>query len=429
MTPIYPPQAERALISCILIDPDGVVLAECKRIFGSDNPFYDIVCSQIYKVILTTGETDLLVLSENTPTLTNSGDPLLILMEIHDTVPTSANFSKYLNLVLDCWRRRAAISILSNSQGVLGQRGTCTTKCLSDTAEALKRLSVDTARKRMNVSEVWQEEINRVNSGERALLSLGYNEWDSFLGYREPGDHIVIGARPGVGKTLFMNNMMRLLGKRGFSVGCFSLEQSIPANYARMIGAEARIDTNAVMFNSNSEARKQAEETILGCKFFWEDNAATTIDDIESITQDWVRSHNIQYLFIDYLQNVRGGVGNEERLRVKNISERITALTKDLGLVTIDLAQLNRTEGEPTIKELKESGQIEQDAHLVGLILRQPITEEDTHRILKGESLPVKVHWAKNRRGPQGYSTMNCYFKYCELVGRITHEDVEAIRS
>lgn len=201
---------------------------------------------------------------------------------------------------------------------------------------------------------------------------------DSMLDGFNYGHFIIIAARPGVGKSSFIIQIMKNLIEKNISTGFFSLEMTAPEIIIKIASNQLRIDFRKILKAELTPAEYQevfqyfqnhATEKYL-TNFYIDDQESPTIEQVCSRAKRMKDVNNIQILFIDYLTRIRGGKKFANRQEeIQHVSSCLCSLAKKLKIPIICVAQLNR-ESEanarvPRKSDLRESGQIEQDAHTI----------------------------------------------------------------
>jgi replicative DNA helicase len=240
---------------------------------------------------------------------------------------------------------------------------------------------------------------------EVSPLYLGFPKLDNLLGGLEGGDMIVIGARPAVGKSAFVTQITSHLGKSGKRIGFYNLEMQDKQMYERFIVNESGLSLTRLkranrFLGDEKERFDKANETLQNA-----DNIIITSTGSKTVSEIRSESKNMDYdiIIIDYLQLLSSETtyrGNRTA-EVGEISRSIKNLAMELNIPIIALSQLNRaSEGketkEPTMAELREAGNIEQDASVI--ILLWNLSQDD--RSKKG----CKIE--KQRQGENGKVVM-----------------------
>ena len=227
------------------------------------------------------------------------------------------------------------------------------------------------------LAEITRENKDRYFKDDAAQrMYIGFPKLDDLLGGLEGGDMIVIGARPGVGKSAFVTQVTTSLARSGKRVGFYNLEMQEKQVYERFVVAESGIGLTrlrrAVRFLGDEEERFRRANEVLEK----EDRIIiTTGSKAMSEIRNESRHMGYDVIIIDYLQLIRADKtyrGNRYA-EVGAISRAIKALAMELNIPIIALSQLNRVsenrEGkEPTMAELREAGDIEQDASVILLM-------------------------------------------------------------
>ena len=234
-------------------------------------------------------------------------------------------------------------------------------------------------------------------------LNTGFRRLDDMIGDLTGGDVIVIGARPSVGKSAFVTQIAMNLIKQGKRVGFYNLEMQNRQMYERFVVAESGIGMQrlkrAVNFQGDERERfNKANEFLNTCDNLIINTGASRISDIRAES----RHMNYDIIIIDYMQLITPDTSyrGNRAAEVGEISRNIKNLAMELNIPIIALSQLNRVSEaretkEPTMAELRESGNVEQDASII--LLMWNLTEERDKKGLKAD---------KNRQGKVGKITL-----------------------
>lgn len=276
------------------------------------------------------------------------------------------------------------------------------------------------------LAEIVRENKDRYfKDNEANRIYIGFPGLDDILGGLEGGDMIVIGARPGVGKSAFVTQVTTSLARSGKRVGFYNLEMQEKQIYERFVVAESGIGLTrlrrAVRFLGDEEERFRRANEVLEKE---ERIVITTGSKAMSEIRSESRHMGYDVIVIDYLQLLRADKtyrGNRYA-EVGAISKAIKALAMELNIPVIALSQLNRVSEardtkEPTMSELREAGDIEQDASVI--LLMWNLSRNDPSR--KG----IKVE--KQRQGRTGKLTLrfNGDLMKFEESGESVEEDGE----
>lgn len=318
------------------------------------------------------------------------------LKECVSVTVTSAQIKSYAEAVRDDYKAAQVGKLLSGTRvtaaGVNEQIGQLLTE--------LEALRDDKAAKAKTLAQIAAEYQNNYFCEHPDGLKVGLPNLDDMIGGLEGGDVIVIGARPAVGKSALVTQITTNLAEQGKKIGFYNLEMSDKQMYERFVASQSGLGLTrirrAVKFLGDEEKRfKMANNALAERSNIVISTGAKTVSEIRSES----RHMGFDVIVIDYLQLIRSDTfyrGNRVA-EVGAISKAIKALAMELNIPIILLSQLNRaSEGretrEPSMSELRESGDIEQDASVI--ILLWNMSEED--RSKKG----CKVE--KNRQGETG---------------------------
>ena len=259
-----------------------------------------------------------------------------------------------------------------------------------------------TESKAKSLTDIAKENKEHYFKPKEKIINTGFDNVDDWLCGLEGGDVIVIGARPAVGKSAFALQVIRNMTNKGLKVGLFNLEMSEKQIYERFVAAESGIELmrlrRAIAFlGDEKENFDNANEAVEKYENIFISTGSKSPSDIRKES----RKAGYDVIVIDYLQllknetNYRGNRAAE----VGAISKAIKQIATDFNIPVIILSQLNRLSQryqEPSMSELRESGDIEQDASVI--ILLWNLNEDD------GEKKGLKVE--KNRQGVLGKETL-----------------------
>ncbi len=258
----------------------------------------------------------------------------------------------------------------------------------------------------------------------------GFADLDEMTTGFQPGDLVVVAARPSMGKTSLVLNMAQHVGtSTDMTVGFFSLEMSKEQLFMRMLTSEARIDAHrfrtGMLTEKDYGKLSHALGTLAEARVFIDDSASIGVLEMRAKARRLKAEHGLHLLVIDYLQLMQGRGRFESRQQeVSAISRSLKGLAKELGVPIIALSQLSRapegrTDHRPQLSDLRESGAIEQDADLVMFIYRPEVYEKDE---TKPEDQGVaEIIVGKQRNGPIGsvrLSFLNQYTRFENYAGQ-----------
>ncbi len=347
------------------------------------------------------------------------------LTDIYTYAPSPGHFRHHLQHVKDKFVLR---SIIQNSNEAIAQAYDAPDEVagLLDSVEAkilAIRESSETNRAptiKQSVGEVI-EQFEALLAGDRGAqgISTGFEELDRKSSGLKPGEMFVIAARPSMGKTSFMMNIVEhICIEQQKPSMVFSCEMSAFQLVQRLIFSRAKFAMSQLSrgYTPTKADLQRIQRTSVetaGAKLFIDDTPGISINELRAKARRKKRDENIQFIAIDYLQLMKSRTKQAENSREREIAEisaGIKGLAKELAIPIIILAQLNRgpesrtgkSLGVPRMSDLRESGAIEQDADMVGLLYRTAYyaeSEEDK----AAEEGKAELVLAKNRNGETGH--------------------------
>ena len=276
-------------------------------------------------------------------------------------------------------------------------------------------------------------------NGQLGGLATGFADLDKMTDGLHGGEMIIVAARPSMGKTsLAMNIAEHVAMELKLPVGVFSLEMSAASLILRMMCSLARVNLRQIREGFMSEADfpklTNAAGRLSASKLFIDDTAGLSILQLRARARRMHQQHGIKLFVIDYLQlcNSTARRAQENRQQeIADISSGVKALAKELNVPIIVLSQLNRElekdkSRKPRLSDLRESGSIEQDADLVGLLYKPDAGEDEDGNAVESDGVPVNFLIAKQRNGPTGdvhLTFLKPYTRF-ESAAKFSDEDV-----
>lgn len=285
--------------------------------------------------------------------------------------------------------------------------------------------------------------LERMMKRGGAILGLtsGYPKLDKMINGLKGGELFVIAARPSMGKTSFLLNIMEHLAldvKRPVLI--FSCEMPSTQLVERLLFARSGVSKQSIMQSNGSVNKedmkrlKYAIAELRASKLVIDDTSAISIAELRAKARRVMRDHpDLCCIGIDYLQLMRSQTKQAQNSREREIAEisgGLKALSKELNIPIITLAQLNRgpenrpgkNKGVPMMSDLRESGAIEQDADMIGLLYRSAYyAEDDEERETVGTDANLAL--AKNRNGPTGDIPLTFTAELMRFTTRIPREN------
>ena len=323
--------------------------------------------------------------------------------EIYSATPGSANIGAYAKILTDRWTERKTREIAN----ALSENPTH-----DGAQEAMRALlslgSPETAREhtmREAVKAAWMDiDAAVANGGKLRGITTGLTELDEYLGGFHPGDLIIIGARPAMGKTALLLSMAQ---KADAPRGFISAEQSAPQIGQRAISMASRIPVSALRSGQIEEYEFPACTAALSaltqqdCVIY--DKPAPTLAEVVHVARRWKVERSIQILYLDYVQRIKHGNAKQPRHeRVGEIAEGLKELARELNIPVVALAQVSRAVDErankrPGMADLSDSSALEKEADQVLMLYRDEVYNPESEH--KGTA---ELILEKNRHGGIG---------------------------
>jgi replicative DNA helicase len=252
---------------------------------------------------------------------------------------------------------------------------------------------------------------------------------------------IVIAARPSMGKTsLAMNIAEHVALEQKLPVGVFSLEMTSESLVLRMLCSRSRVNLRNIRdgFLAERDFPKLtgAAGKLANAPLFIDDTSGLSILQLRAKARRMSQQYGIKLFVIDYLQLLHSTARRAENRQqeIADISNGVKSLAKELNVPVIVLSQLNRElekdkNRKPRMSDLRESGSIEQDADLVGLLYKPSSGDDEDSGAGGGEeqdAVPVNLLIAKQRNGPTGdvhLTFLKSYTRF-ENAAKVSDDDV-----
>ena len=410
--------AEQSLLGSILIDPSSINLVA--DMISADD-FYLEEHKQIYLAMhglfITNSQIDIVTLIDELVKkgiYSKSGGEEYIKV-IAQTVPNALNVKDYAKIVKD---KSVLHQLIRMCDEVSDQAYSEQDEVSGILESAQNRLySITQGRETKNFRHI-REVLTDVYAHLREMVTdpnaaqgtaTGFRSLDRVLAGMGNSDLVIVGARPGMGKTSFCLNIGTNVAKATKkAVAIFSLEMSAEQLVNRVISSEALVDSYSLrtgeLKSEEWDHIAQAASSLSGCDILIDDTPGITVTAMKAKLR---RVSNLGLVVIDYLQLMQSDRKIENRTQeVSEISRSLKILAKELNVPVICCSQLSRgtesrTSKKPMISDLRESGSIEQDADVIIFLYR-----DDYYKIAEGENVSpdteqnvAEVIIAKNRHG------------------------------
>ncbi len=258
-------------------------------------------------------------------------------------------------------------------------------------------------------AEIIEAQESMQEDGRTKAIPTGISIVDGYLfggGFRS-GQHVIVGARPGVGKSSFMVNAALNQARAGYTVGIVSLEMTARHLAEVIAQIEAGIGFQKFyrepMTGWESQTLMAGFQRVSDLPIWVDDSSRKTVEQVAGRIAQMVHVEKCEVVYVDYAQKITFS-GREDSVReLGHISARLTECAKELDVPVVSLVQLNRdaSNNAPKLENIKGCSQFEQDAH-IALLLHRPDADQP------GDSEKMEIHIAKQRRGiANAYVTVN----------------------
>lgn len=457
--PPHAPEAEQGVIGCCLINPRECI-GECLTSGIVPETFYDLRHQTIFRVLVEMSEVSLEQIDMITLMQRLKDDGFLdqiggitYLSELQDSVPSASNLSYYSETLREKYTLRRMVSVCTDVVGrVYDYEGEVDALMDEVERDVLKisqsRVSSETPPIKTLVGltiDKIQEYFQR--KGQLGGLETGFIDFDKMTDGLQPSEMIVIAGRPSTGKTsISMNIVEHVAVEKKIPVGVFSLEMSAEALTMRMTCSLARVSLSNVrsgdIHESDFPKLASAGGRIARAPIFIDDTGGLSVLQLRARARRMHQIHGIKLFVIDYLQLMHSSAKRSKENRqqeIADISSGIKTLAKELKVPVIVLSQLNREldkdkNRKPRLSDLRESGAIEQDADLVGLLYKpknpNPPKSDNDEDNSEPDDGSINLLIAKARNGPVGDVNLTFIKPFCrfESAAKVSQEDVSRER-
>jgi replicative DNA helicase len=391
-------ELEEAILGAILIEKNAIEVAMEVLPKGS---FYSSTHNQLYEILwdmaTNNQRVDMLVLVEELrkrDLLDQVGGPFAI-VKLTNSVVSSANLETHCRIVMQKFLAREMIRISGGFINRAYDPSEDVFELLENYEKEVMALGTNHISSAMvGISEVMKRAMAKVEywrtlESSMTGITSGFKEVDKATRGWQGGDLVIIAARPSVGKTAFALNLVRNAAVSGVPVAMFSLEMNAVSQGLRMLSAESdlwmiQIQTGRLDDQQMHQLFEKGVKPLSNLPIYFEEKTNVSIGRFRSAVRRLYKKHGVRLVIVDYLQLMTGeGNGKNREQEISNISRSMKTLAMELDIPIIALSQLSRdvekrSNPEPQLSDLRESGAIEQDADLVGFLWAP--TEEDVRR-------------------------------------------------
>lgn len=359
-------------------------------------------------------------------------------------LPTAANATYYIEILEEKHTLREIIRVCTEYAARSYDEQSDVTTLLDEVETRVMEISKDRYKdKAFSMSEQVLKAIEAIENlyktrGGMTGFATGFASLDKMTDGLHRAEMFVIAARPSMGKTaLAMNIAEHVAIEQKMPVAVFSLEMSASQLVQRLLCSRARVDLgnvrNGLLSERDFPALTTAASKLADSKIFIDDTAGLSILELRAKARRLKSQHGIEAIFIDYLQLLRSTsrrAQDNRQIEIAEISSGLKALAKELDIPIVVLAQLNRnpeqrsgeSKGRPRLSDLRESGSIEQDADVVGLLVREEYYADSDEEKKESEGKATLII-AKQRNGPVGDVPLTFLKQFTRFETRAWTED------
>lgn len=434
-------EAEQAILGAILIDSEKIndVMTLLKP-----EDFYleqhQAIFTAMTEMFISSKTIDVVTLVNTLTKLGNytEGDAAKYIKMLVDLASSATNVTEYANIIKDKSLLRSLINaskdIAETAYSELGEA--------SDVLDFAEQRIFEIAQDRYNVNFTHIRDIivknyttlNALKNDPESIAGVktGFGTLDNLLVGMGPGDLIVLGGRPGMGKTTFAINIAVNVAKRTKKeVAIFSLEMTNEQIVSRILCSEALIDSHSMrtgkLDNEQWKRLAEAASVLSETNLLFDDTSGITVTAMKAKLR---RLKNLGLVVIDYLQLMQSEKHSDNRvLEIGQITRALKLMAKDLHVPVILCSQLarapeSRTDKMPVLSDLRDSGSIEQDADVVLFLYRDDYykkNKDEQNNEGNSNQILAKCSVAKNRHGSTSIIPLGWYghlFKYTEIEER-----------
>ncbi|OAC87154.1 replicative DNA helicase, partial [Streptococcus pyogenes] len=383
--------AEQSVLGSIFISPDKLIAV---REFISPDDFYKYAHKIIFRAMITLSDRNDAIDATTIRTILDDQDDLQsigglsYIVELVNSVPTSANAEYYAKIVAEKAMLRDIIARLTESVNLAYDEILKPEEVIAGVERALIELNEHSNRSGFRkISDVLKVNYEALEARSKQTsnvtgLPTGFRDLDKITTGLHPDQLVILAARPAVGKTAFVLNIAQNVGtKQKKTVAIFSLEMGAESLVDRMLAAEGMVDSHSLRTGQLTDQDWNnvtiAQGALAEAPIYIDDTPGIKITEIRARSRKLSQEVDggLGLIVIDYLQLITGTKPENRQQEVSDISRQLKILAKELKVPVIALSQLSRgveqrQDKRPVLSDIRESGSIEQDADIVAFLYR-----------------------------------------------------------
>lgn len=416
--------AEQSVLGSIFISPDKLIAV---REFISPDDFYKYAHKIIFRAMITLSDRNDAIDATTIRTILDDQDDLQsigglsYIVELVNSVPTSANAEYYAKIVAEKAMLRDIIARLTDSVNLAYDEILKPEEVIAGVERALIELNEHSNRSGFRkISDVLKVNYEALEARSKQTsnvtgLPTGFRDLDKITTGLHPDQLVILAARPAVGKTAFVLNIAQNVGtKQKKTVAIFSLEMGAESLVDRMLAAEGMVDSHSLRTGQLTDQDWNnvtiAQGALAEAPIYIDDTPGIKITEIRARSRKLSQEVDggLGLIVIDYLQLITGTKPENRQQEVSDISRQLKILAKELKVPVIALSQLSRgveqrQDKRPVLSDIRESGSIEQDADIVAFLYRDDYYRKECDDAEEAvEDNTIEVILEKNRAGARG---------------------------
>ncbi len=416
-------EAEEAVLGAILLNPE--VWVDIASFLQQDDFFllrHRWIWEAMQRITERNESLDYLTVSEELAQLGHLEDidGTASLVRLINNTPVSVHAEVYGRIVERAALRRRLLAAAETIQGVARDEKQNTDDVIKQTEESIFS-AIESREKRelVPISSIIEDYYRRIeylirHSDAPLGLPTGFRAIEQLLGGMQKSDLLIFAGRPGMGKTSFLLSVMLFVARQGGRVAFFTMEMDREQIVQRLASMETGITMQKLRLGqlSNNEQGRlvEAMDRLGKLQIFVDDTPALNPLELRAKCRRMNFRTGVDLIIVDYMQlmNAGGAYENNRVQEISFISRSMKELARDLNIPLLSAAQLSRAveqrqDKRPQLRDLRESGSIEQDADIVMFLYRDEVYNEATE--IPGQA---DIIVAKHRNGPTG--TVSLFF-------------------
>lgn len=412
-------KAEKIILGTVLSIPEyqDRILSDLKPIYFY-NDTNQLICKKLLDMQKAGGKIDILTVTNSfdKKTLEKIGGAYYI-SSLTNCVASGFNSDAHIKIIKEGYIRRSLVKLFTREIQKLTDKTIDIHETYVNVTNKVEELFLMPSNDFKDITDVIEcrlDDYEKASKSDSKLIGLntGHSKLNKITNGWQPGDMIILAARPSMGKTAISLYFAKSPAKEGKTVLYFSLEMPAERLIDRIISTDTQIDSIRLQ-SGKIEDYEWEQLTIKTCydknTMVIDDDAGLTIEDIKHKSLTFSAKKDIDFIIIDYLQLIKhSGGGGTTNDKVGHISKEIKGLAKKLNCPVMALSQLNRSveqrngDKRPIMSDLRDSGNIEQDADVIMMLYRPEyygFLEDGENNSLENQ---IEINVSKNRNGSLG---------------------------